>query len=390
MNRGEIHAWHYAARRPVQLRWDAGKIVSITPTEQSPPTNVWLAPTLVDLQINGFAGVDFQQDNLTLEELLHATRELRRHGCAKWLLTLITDAWPRLIARLRQLRDLRARSPELQQAIPGFHVEGPFLSAEPGFCGAHDPALMIDPTPAHIRELRELLPGLALLLTLAPERPGALDAIREARSLGIIVSLGHTNATTSQLADAVAHGASAFTHLGNACPQQLDRHDNILWRVLNQPALTVSLIPDGIHVSPDFFRLVHRSPDSDRIYYTTDAMSAAGAPPGRHRLGAVELKVGADGIVRQPGKTNFAGAALTPLQGVMKAAEMLGEDWQTAWARFSETPAKFIGHCNATETLLAPGRAADFCLLHFDSDEASVSQLNKHRSLQIVVDGERE
>ncbi len=124
----------------------------------------------------------------------------------------------------------------------------------------------------------------------------------------------------------------------------------------------MSLIPDQIHVSPSLFRLIHRVLDPDSIFYTTDAMSAAGMPPGRYKLGAMELEVGADQIVRQPGKPLFAGSALRPIEGVFRAAEMLGSTWQKAWSRFSVAPAKLMGLRNE----LMVGESADFCVLKVD------------------------
>lgn len=378
MNTGEIVARHYATREPVRVAWRDGIIASVEKAA-SAPDHCWVAPALVDLQVNGFAGVDFQQDNLTADQLLAAVRGLRAAGCTRFLLTLITDDWPRLLRRLRSLRQLRANSPELQLAIAGWHVEGPFLSAEPGFRGAHDPRWMRDPTPADVKELRAATGNDPVLLTLAPERGGALEAIRLASSLGLKVSLGHTNASTEILQRAVAAGAVAFTHLGNGCPRELDRHDNILWRVLDlarsaehplgkdssqaeqmlgAPSLHVSLIPDGLHVSPALFRLAHRAL-GESIFYVSDAMSAAGSPPGRYKLGALELEVGADQVVRFPGGTNFAGSAVRPVDGVFRAAQMLGCAWQEVWGRFSDAPARLIGLAPA----LVADASADFCLI---------------------------
>ncbi len=320
---------------------------------------VWIAPSLFDVQVNGYGGVDFQRDGLTVEDLLSAARQLRAAGCARFLLTLITDEWPKLTARLKHLRSLRAESDELKRAIAGWHIEGPFLSHEPGFHGAHNPAVMLDPTPAHISELRNVTGDDPVLLTLAPERQGALEAIQLAVSRGMKVSLGHTNASAEILRDAVKAGATMFTHLANACPRELDRHDNILWRVFETRGLTVGLIPDRIHVSPALFRLIHRLQDSDSIYYTTDAMSAAGAPPGKYSIGKMEMEVGADQIVRQPGKTNFAGSALRPIDGILRAAQMLNCPWQEVWPRFSGIPARVMG----LRSELKVGEPADFCLL---------------------------
>lgn len=347
MNSDELHALHYATGKPVRVGLRDGEITSITEVADRPEKEIWIAPPLVDLQINGYAGVDFQQNDVSEEQLLHAAGALRRDGCAHFLLTLITDDWPRLLARLTRFKKLRDESTELREAIIGWHIEGPFLSDKPGFRGAHNPALMRDPTANDIRELRDATGSDRVLITIAPERDGALEAIQLATSLGIRVSLGHTDADAEILRRAVAAGATGFTHLANGCARELDRHDNILWRVCDTEGLTVSFIADGIHVPGMPFRLLHQLLNKRSVYYTTDAMAAAGAGPGRYRLGELELEVGEDQIVRQPGQTNFAGSALRPVDGVFRAAKMLNGSWQECWRRFSEAPAQFIGFQNA-------------------------------------------
>lgn len=284
-------------------------------------TTPWFDP-----QVNGYGGVDFQRDDVTEGELLRAVRAWRADGGGSFLLTLITDEWSRLVARLRRIRALRSSNAELGIAIAGWHIEGPFLSEKPGFCGAHNPAFMCDPKPEHLRELRDAAEDDLVLLTLAPERHQAIEATSRATGLGIRVSLGHTDASAPQLREAVSAGATGFTHLANGCPQQLDRHDNIVWRVLDTPKLVVGVIADRIHVAPALFRLIHKALPPERIYYTTDAMSAAGAPPGEYRLGPLQLRVGEDGIVRKPGASNFAGSALRPSQLKTRVVEMLGGD----------------------------------------------------------------
>jgi len=361
MNSGELHAWHYGTRLPIRLTWRSGQIVSIEDALEKPTSNVWIAPPLFDLQINGYAGVDFQQDGVTGQEILRAVRALRRDACTRFFLTLITDEWERMTARLRHYCGLRHEHPEIAAAVVGFHLEGPFLSPEPGFCGAHDPMKMIAATPAHLAQARAMAGSVPLLLTVAPECPGVDRLVESAFSdPATFINAGHTNAPSSKLL-LRSRGHPAFTHLANGCPQLLDRHDNIIWRALNLDPLWISLIPDGQHVSGDLFRIIHRL-KGDRIYYTTDAMSAAGAPvPGRYRLGTLHLEIKEDGIARFPGGTNFAGSALTPIAGVFRAAEMLNCDWQDCWKLFSDTPARRI---NVDESL-APGNPADFCTLEF-------------------------
>ncbi|MBM3832561.1 MAG: N-acetylglucosamine-6-phosphate deacetylase [Verrucomicrobia bacterium] len=376
MSDGEIQAWHYSTRQTVCLRWRAGRITALERVSTEPPPALWLAPPLFDAQVNGYAGVDFQRDGLTEQELLLAARQLRLAGCTRFLLTLITDEWGKLMARLGHLRAIRSRSAELQSAIAGWHIEGPFLSAEPGFRGAHNPDVMVDPSPQHMRELREITQDDPVLLTVAPERQGAIEAIALAVSLGIKVSVGHSNASAEVLRQAVQAGVAGFTHLGNACPQQLDRHDNILWRVLDTSELTVGVIPDRIHVSPALFRLIHRVRPASSIYYTTDAMSAAGAAPGRYTIGALTLEVGEDQIVRQPGKTNFAGSALRPIDGVFRAARMLDRSWREVWDAFSWHPARFIALPRGIEI----GAPADFCLV-------KVNEQNEFQELRVWING---
>ena len=194
--------------------------------------------------------------------------------------------------------------------------------------------------------------------------------------LGIKVSLGHTNASAAILAEAVRRGATAFTHLGNAIPRDLDRHDNILWRVFETPGLVASLIPDTTHVSPALFRLVHRVLENDSIYYTTDAMSAAGMEPGRYPLGQLNLEVGPDQIVRHPGRPNFAGSALRPIEGVFRAAKMLDRSWQKVWPRLSEIPAKLMG----LPAGLRVGAPADLCLLQ-------LAEGNELKKLRVITQG---
>lgn len=338
---GERLGRHYLTGQGLRVRWRDGRVTACDAADVGPEAP-WMAPGLLDLQVNGYAGVDFQQDNLTAESLQQAVCALREDGCSRFLLTLITDDWPRLLARLEAISRLRTRSPELQAAIAGWHIEGPFLSSEPGFHGAHDPALMFDPRPEHLQALRAVAGGAPLLLTLAPERPGSPECIARAVELGIRVSLGHTNVSAEGLARALEAGARAFTHLGNGCTAELNRGDNILWRVFDSSIPFVSLIPDGVHVSPALFRSMHRALHGE-VFYVTDAMAAAGAPPGRYTLGRSSLEVGPDGVVRKPGSPYLAGSSLRPLQGVWNAARMLRCPWQDAWRRFSEVPARFMG-----------------------------------------------
>ncbi|HZO83982.1 MAG TPA: N-acetylglucosamine-6-phosphate deacetylase, partial [Verrucomicrobiae bacterium] len=151
----------------------------------------------------------------------------------------------------------------------------------------------------------------------------------------------------------------------------------ILWRMFETKGLKVSLIPDAFHVSPPLFRLIHRVIDSDSIYYTTDAMAAAGAPPGRYTIGRMEVDVGQDGIVRQPGSPLFAGSSLEPVRGAFRAAEMLDCPWQETWPRLSDVPAQLM----SLPSGLQAGQPATFCVLQ-------VTPESWLEELQVYLNGE--
>lgn len=284
-----------------------------------------IPPTLFDFQVNGFGGVDFQQNDLTAPQLRHAVETLRQHRVARIFATLITDEVERLCAKLERFEQLCAADEGIHTMIAGYHLEGPWLSPEPGYRGAHPPAPMHAPRAEEFVRLQRAAGGRIRLVTLAPEWPGSADFIRRLRGEGVHVSLGHTNADDSALDRAVAAGARFCTHLGNGTPAILPRHDNITQRLLARDELIACLIPDGVHLPRAVLQNFFRAKPPGRILFTTDAMAGAGAPPGRYQLGGLEIDIGPDGVARQPGQTNgFAGSTLTPDAGVERVVRDLG------------------------------------------------------------------
>lgn len=296
-------------------------------------------PAFFDPQINGFAGVDFQNPDVTSEEILHAVARLRLTGCAHFLLTIITAGTDFLKFHIRHLASLLDENQILRQSILGFHLEGPFISSKAGFHGAHPPEHVCVPDWGAFSRLQELSGGRIKIVTLAPELDGSALFIQRAVTSNVLVSLGHTDARLDQIQAAVQAGARMFTHLGNGCPEQMHRHDNIIQRVLAVPGLLVSLIPDGIHLPPFVLANLARCLGVSRTAMTTDAMSAAGAPAGEYTLGTVRLAVGEDRVVRHPSGRNFAGSCLTPLEGFFNLLRFggygTGDAW-SAWIRLRE------------------------------------------------------
>lgn len=268
----------------------------------------------IDLQVNGYAGIDFNSDSLTAEGLHTACEALRRDGVEGILATIITDAIDTMASRIQRVVELRERDELAQQLIVGMHIEGPFINEQPGFRGAHPEEAI---HPADLDEMRRLIDaggGLVRLTTLAPERDRELAVTRWLRKQGIAVSAGHCDPTLDQLDAAIDAGLSAWTHLGNGCPMQMHRHDNVVQRALSRSdRLWLCFIADGVHVPfhalDNYLRLA-----GDRGLVVSDAISAAGFGPGRHRIGRWEVEVGEDLAVWAPDRSHLVGSAMTMRQ----------------------------------------------------------------------------
>ena len=301
------------------------------------------AAGLFDFQVNGFGGVDFQRDNLTSTEFAHAVAALRQHGTSGIFATLITDEIESLCRRFAALEKLCATVPSAGAAILGYHLEGPWLSPTPGYRGAHPAGPMRAPTFADYERLQAAAHGRLRLITLAPEWPGSAEFIAAVTQQGVHVSLGHTNASEAEIDAAIRAGARFCTHLGNGCPLELPRHDNIVQRLLARDELTACFIPDGIHLPKGVLKNFVRAKPNGRVLFTTDAMAGAGAPPGRYTIGPHLITVGADGVARQPGEKNFAGSTLTPDVGVRHIADWLNLTPEAAYHLWSTAPTAAFG-----------------------------------------------
>jgi N-acetylglucosamine-6-phosphate deacetylase len=277
----------------------------------------------IDLQVNGYAGSDFNADGLTAEQLHAACEALERDGVAGILATIITDTLDAMSARLSRLVELRSRDKLAEKLIRGLHIEGPFINPERGYVGAHPPDAVRPADRDGMRRLFDAAGGLARIVTLAPENDAGFRVTEMVAKQGIVVSAGHTDASLDQLRGAIDAGLSMFTHLGNGCPAFLARHDNIIQRVLSlADDLWISFIADGVHVPPFALANYLRCARPDRVIVVSDAIAAAGLGPGRYTLGRREVEVGPDLAVRSEDGTHLVGSAVT----MRRAAEVLRDD----------------------------------------------------------------
>ena len=306
------------------------------------PTPRKFTKEIFDLQVNGYAGVDFQ-NQASSAAIRHACERLRHDGVTRILATMITQPASVLHERLAAIQRYRDDDELIRETIVGYHLEGPHLSEEEGYRGAHPAELMTDPDWPEFLRFQESAGGLIRLVTIAPERESAAEFIENASRSGVRISLGHTNANDNQIDAAIAAGATLCTHLGNGCPRCLPRHDNIIQRLLARDELTACVIPDGIHLPPGVLRNLYRAKPCGKVILTSDAMSAAGAGPGQYTLGTLQMDVGEDAVVRMPGSEYFAGSALRLTHGIADAADWLGIGINDAAEMASAIPAAALG-----------------------------------------------
>ncbi len=309
--------------------------------------STYRGPGLIDLQVNGYAGFDFNADpeRWRPADWSGVVEAMSRRGVRAALPTLITDRPDRMIARAEAFGRIASADARLSSFFPGLHIEGPFISAEDGPRGAHPLAHCSEPArmPDLMGALMEVAGARILLVTLAPELPGAIDLIHTLRTAGIVVAIGHTAAGPDQLDAAVEAGARLSTHLGNGSHLLLPRLDNYVQRQLADDRMAASFIADGHHVPWPTLRNFLRAKTPDRSVLVTDAMAAADCGPGRYEFGGGEVVVSADLRCARPGATHLAGSALTLDRAILNVARFCGVPFETAWAMASEVPAALLG-----------------------------------------------
>jgi N-acetylglucosamine-6-phosphate deacetylase len=268
-------------------------------------------PGLFDLQVNGFAGIDFNADAISADGLDHALEAMLATGVTACLPTIITASSYTLAARLSALDRAVATSRLGPAMVPGYHLEGPFLNAGDGYAGCHPPDAMMPPDAGLIEELGMGLSRPILLVTIAPELEGSERFIRAMTAGGRIIAIGHSAAGFAAVSAAAAAGAGLSTHLGNGLPQVLPKLDNPLFAQLAEDRLFASFIADGVHLPPPALKAMLRAKGPERSILVSDAVAAAATPPGLYPFAGMMVEHAPDGSVRVPGSRYLAGSSLT-------------------------------------------------------------------------------
>jgi len=359
-----IEGLHYLDHSPVRVEIADGKITDITRIEKLPEQarHIYIAPGFIDNQVNGYMGVSFvdMSGALTYEGVLTITRALWKDGVTSYMPTLITNDQEIFLKNFALLAGAK-NDPELLGSIAGFHLEGPYISPVDGYRGAHPGKFVRPPDWDEFMELYEASQRNILQVTLAPESEAAMDFISRCSDLGIVVGLGHHNASADQVTEAIDRGARIATHLGNGLANSINRHRNPLWPQLSDDRLMISIIGDGFHLLPEEIRVFYRVKGPDKTIITSDVSALGGMPPGTY-LNEVgdTLELTPKGALIYPDQKVLSGSASPITRGVGNVLKVTGCSLAEAVQMASTNPSRLYGLNDLGE--MSPGKRADLVL----------------------------
>ena len=355
----------------VEIEFDS-VITHVDPLLSAADETVYVAPGFIDIQVNGFAGVDYNSPDATHEEIARSIGAMFSTGVTRFFPTVITGAPENMLGALKNLADARESLPHAS-AMEAFHVEGPHISPDDGPRGAHPKKWVRAPDLEEFRRLQDAARGNIRLVTLAPEWPGAFHYIEKLTSEGVVVSIGHTAAQPAQIRDAIQAGATLSTHLGNGGHAMLPKFPNYLWTQLAENRLAASFIADGIHLDRDFFRTALRSKGIERSILVTDAVMPAMCAPGFYDLGETPVELHEDGRVVLRGGTRLAGSSLRMDRAIENAMRIGGVSLMEAVAMATVNPAR-VARIRSRQRALNPGERADLVRFHVEDGRVRIEE----------------
>ncbi len=344
----------------------------------------WISHGLVDLQINGFGGVDLNSADLTVEEVSQMTRMLAECGTSFWVPTIITQSHDHIAQILRTLALAVEQDPAVAAAIQCAHIEGPFISALDGPRGAHEKEFVRDISVEEVARWQEIFP--IGYVTLSPHWDQAPRKISALRALGVHVAIGHTHADAKEVAAASVAGATLCTHLGNGMKAEIARHPNLLWEQIADRTLDAGLIADGHHLPAAVLETVVRAKGADNCFLVSDSVALAGSPPGRYTT-----PIGGDVILSQDGRLSLAhnehllaGAAVPLAHCVRFAAMQTQLAVSDVFAMATEIPGKILGEISGRGSVgvITAGKRANLVL--WDAQFRPMEVINMASSAEVA------
>ena len=321
----------------------------------STDSTIYVAPALIDIQVNGFAGFDLNVATVTSEDVSAMVRALWEVGTGFLCPTVVTGSFDRICNSLHAVVEASKADALVAYAMLGIHLEGPYISAADGPRGAHPLEHVRDPDWEEFQRWQDIAEGKISIVTLAPEREGAIGFIEKLVADGIVVALGHTNAAASDIQAAIDAGARLSTHLGNGAHALIRRHPNYIWEQLGADALWASLIVDGHHLPPSVAKSMMRAKTLDRCVLVSDAVALAGMKPGIYQFAEKSVELTADRCVRLVGTEYLAGSAIELARGIENSVRFAGISLEEAVSLATRQPMNLLdakAHVEGTANLI--------------------------------------
>jgi N-acetylglucosamine-6-phosphate deacetylase len=367
MNPLSISGRDPATGRCICVKVQAGQIISVDDTPQD--CDLWISAGLIDLQVNGYQGLDLNGDNASSETVSQLTRALLATGVTTFAPTLVTASESEILHRLACISEARTADSIARKCIPYVHVEGPHISPIDGYRGGHRLQAVRPPSLQEFDRWQAACNGLVGLVTLSPHYPNSQEYISELVNRGVHVSIGHTHASAAQIDAAVQAGARLSTHLGNGIAPQLDRHPNPIWSQLADDRLTACFIADGQHLPSNALKAMIRAKGLDRSILVSDVVFLAGMPAGTYVVQGEMVELTREGRLQITGTQLLSGAAVPLITCVGSAIRMTRFSLAEGLKMATEIPGRFAGD----RGLLAPGRRADIIRFRWTSPESPLT-----------------
>ncbi len=328
-------------------------------------TKTFVSPGFFDLQVNGYAGIDYSAPELDAAGISRLCRLLAASGTVMHLPTIVTNPEHVILRNLGIIAEARGKDSFVRDSIPGIHLEGPFIAPDDGPRGAHDRTYVRRPDFDEFLRWQDACGGLVKMVTVAPEVEGALSFIEKAAGTGVVVGIGHTGASPEMIRDAVSAGARYSTHLGNGCRAELPRLRNHIWEQLAADELTAGVISDGFHLPPAVVKTFARAKGRDRLVLVSDAAFIAGGEPGVYKWGNMQVELHPDGHLGLYGTPYLAGAGHLLDRCLAQFMNFTGEGVGGAVRLCTENPARLLG-LPIGPFDLAPGTRAGVVLFDYE------------------------
>ena len=358
-------------RKPIEVEIKEGFIKNINSLPGSGHNLPYISPGFFDLQVNGYKGNDYGLEDFSEEHLKNIITSLASSGTTQHIPTIVSSPPERILKNLEIISKAINTSPDTKEAIPGIHIEGPFISPEEGPRGCHDPSFIRNPDFEEFKQWQEAAEGRIVMVTIAPEREGSMDFIKKVTRTGVNIAIGHTGASPEIIKEAIEAGAQFSTHLGNGSYLILPKVNNYIWEQLAADELFAGIICDGFHLPASAVKVFARAKGLERLILTSDVALAGGLNPGIYKWRNMEVEVFKDGHIGLAGTGILAGAGHLLDWDIAHFIRFTGNDLANTIPLCTINPAKVIGMPH-NYGRLEVGAPANLTLFHYQTGDDSL------------------